>query len=355
MTNLDTFAMKTFLDFIAGSWVACIAATSAVAQAPSPDYSKTNSVTVVLAEAKRRETLPDQGLRHHFWQRDGYTQLMDVEGVPCRNLDLTLDGYTKGYFYFSIDPSFKNRDVSKVRIDVEYFDGPSGKEGVFGLQYDATESPAGGGTSKQWYPNVPLKGSGRWLKASFHVRDGTFKNSQNGSADFRLWASPPQLAVRRVTLTLEPQSDVEAKPLNFDPSGRAALIDWNPQWDSGSVPTFARTTNSNNSRWLEIRLEGAPSTASWRTCPWLTPGEYQFVGRATSTGAGPDERLALRASGQRGSYSGHVTSEITTLSYEFTVTTPGYIELVCEYTGSQGAARFDLSSLKLIRKSPAAK
>jgi hypothetical protein len=43
----------------------------------------------------------------------------------------------------------------------------------------------------------------------------------------------------------------------------------------------------------------------------------------------------------------------TTLSYDFTMPTSGYVELVCEFRGRQGTARFDLDSLKLIRKSKA--
>ena len=38
-----------------------------------------------------------------------------------------------------------------------------------------------------------------------------------------------------------------------------------------------------------------------------------------------------------------------TLSHDFTMSAPGYVELICEFLGSQGTARFDLDSLKLIR------
>jgi hypothetical protein len=38
----------------------------------------------------------------------------------------------------------------------------------------------------------------------FHIRNATFENAQNGGADFRLTIRPPDLYVRRVTLTRQP-------------------------------------------------------------------------------------------------------------------------------------------------------
>jgi hypothetical protein len=131
------------------------------------------------------------------------------------------------------------------------------------------------------YPNVRLKGSGKWLKATFHVRDGTFQNSQNGRADFRLWVSPPELCVSRVTVTLEPVPESpSAKPLAFDAAGEAKLREWNLQWDSGSKPSFSRSAaRLDGPRWLEIGAPGTPAVGSWRTCALLEAGEYQFTGK----------------------------------------------------------------------------
>ena len=46
-------------------------------------------------------------------------------------------------------------------------------------------------------------------------------------------------------------------------------------------------------------------------------------------------------------------SDWTTLTYDFTLPALTYVELICEVRGNQGSARFDLDSLKLIRKSKA--
>lgn len=43
--------------------------------------------------------------------------------------------------------------------------------------------------------------------------------------------------------------------------------------------------------------------------------------------------------------------EWTALSYNFQMSATEYIELVAEFHGSTGSARFDTDSLKLIRKS----
>jgi hypothetical protein len=42
-----------------------------------------------------------------------------------------------------------------------------------------------------------------WETATFHVRGATFNNSQNGGSDFRFSVNPPELYVRRVTVTRE--------------------------------------------------------------------------------------------------------------------------------------------------------
>ncbi len=45
----------------------------------------------------------------------------------------------------------------------------------------------------------------------------------------------------------------------------------------------------------------------------------------------------------------------TTVTYDLTIAEQEYVELVCELRASEGAARFDLDSLKLISKAhPAA-
>src|SRR3982751_6715479 len=105
--------------------VLALGVAPAHAQRAEPrDFSKTNSVTLYLADAKRGRA--ESGLSHSFWERDGRTEVLGLEGVECRSLRLANPDAVMGYFYFTLDPTFKDQDVSRVRIDVEYLDGPKG-------------------------------------------------------------------------------------------------------------------------------------------------------------------------------------------------------------------------------------
>jgi hypothetical protein len=136
------------------------------------------------------------------------------------------------------------------------------------------------------------------------------------------------------------------------------LREWNVQWDSGSKPSFSSSaTNQDSPHWLEIRAVGTPTAGSWRTCALLEVGEYQFVGKVRTAGveadAGGTSGVSLRASGRAGMRRVSEAPDGATLSYDFTMPALGHVELVCEFIGSQGSARFDLDSLTLIRKSRA--
>jgi hypothetical protein len=158
------------------------------------DFSRTNTIGVILGEVEREY---DHGLQHLYHEKDGFTQPATVRNLLCRSLNLT--NYSMGYLYFKIDPTFKKRKVSKVKIEVEYFDDG---EGQLGLQYDAATSRK---DTRKVYTysreSVDLTPSRSWQTHAFEVTDATFKNNQNSGADFRLWVSPPKLCVRSVTVT----------------------------------------------------------------------------------------------------------------------------------------------------------
>jgi hypothetical protein len=323
------------------------------------DFSNTNFVSVSLGEGPGSVDNGENGLRHPGGAGgDSRTTFTSMEGVPCRCLDTTVQKFPKAYFRFNIDPTFKGEEVSNVKIDVEYFDGFEGHAGVFGLQYDATGVGKGLEPKNQaCYPNVPLRGSSKWLKATFHIKDATFKNSQTGGGDFRLWASPPELCVKRVTVTLEPEHQAPKETaLAFNADGEGKLGEWNVQWDSGTKPSFASNIGSGKGpRWLEVRTPGSFGVGSWRTTALLEPGDYQFVGKARTQGlagdgGGQPGGVSLRISFR---WNGTVVTEAadwTPLAYDFTLPSREYVELICEVRGSDGSARFDPDSLKLIRR-----
>jgi hypothetical protein len=321
------------------------------------DFSRRSSVAITFGEAEIGTRVSGDGLDHRSYSSDGITVPETVQGVSCRSLHLTDRGVPKGYFFFTIDPGFKQQDLARVKIEVDYFDGLEPSGGVFGLQYDAKGSDENRVlTVKQILPNVLLKGSGRWLKATFHVPDGRFANSQGHKSDFRIWASPPELSISRLTVTVETSDPPTNAPLRFDARGEASLADWNLQWDSGVKPSFSSVKSRNDEpAALVIRAPDAVSVGSWRTAVFLEPGIYQFIGKAKVEGFDPaaeEERsgISLRISGRGVAKMVTQAPDWTEIRYDFTLADPEWVELVCELRASQGTARFDLGSLKVVRR-----
>ncbi|HEY0549505.1 MAG TPA: hypothetical protein VGF13_07865 [Verrucomicrobiae bacterium] len=177
------------------------------------DYSKTNSVSIAMANES-----PEDGLRHLSAEPDGRTALTNLDGVVCRRM--TREGRPSGYVYFTISPTFKAAGLSNAVCEVEYL---CPRSGYFRLQYDAVElethRPYKSVISEDGVPvrlggnnnhtRVPAANS--WESATFRITDAVFANSQNGGADFRLEFTPPDVFVRRVTLTRE-TPEAAAKP-----------------------------------------------------------------------------------------------------------------------------------------------
>jgi hypothetical protein len=177
------------------------------------DYSQSNSASITLGEEK-----PEDGLRHLSEQGDGRTVVTNLDGVICRHMQ--RPGRGNGFLYFTINPSFKRDGLKNVRCEIEYY---SPIRGTLRLQYDAVEFDThrayksvaaendatiryGGGVefTRVAAPQV-------WQTVTFRLVDGVFANSQNGGADMRLEVSPPDIYVRRVTVTRE-SAGAEAKP-----------------------------------------------------------------------------------------------------------------------------------------------
>jgi hypothetical protein len=143
-------------------------------------------------------------------------------------------------------------------------------------------------------------------------------------------------------------------PLPFDVAGEAKLAGWRLQRDSGS-PSFSNNARGKSPHLLEIRAAGSLAYGSWRTTVLLDRGEYQFVGKVQTEGleAGPGVThggVTLRMSGERAAKMVLEAPGWTTLTYDFTIQGLADIELLCEFRGSKGRARFDADSLKLLRK-----
>jgi hypothetical protein len=161
------------------------------------DFSTSNSVCVRLGQDES-----GGGIVHISTERDGLTAVGSVEGVACRYMDFEPESKTRtvGYFYFAVDPSFKQADFQNVTIDVEY---RSAGQVTIGLDYDSATTAKSKHSSYMHAPSVGVRPSSSWQTTSFSLEDAGFQNSQNGHADFRLWVRPPSLFLRKVTVTRE--------------------------------------------------------------------------------------------------------------------------------------------------------
>ena len=171
---------------------------SAASVVASVDWSKSNSVNIVLGDESEYG-----GLKHNDKERDGVTTIVRVDTTPCRLLNHKPNGRAEAFLYFSIEPAFKATGATNVRVDVEYFDVLLDERPTsFGIHFDAAAS---GSTPSSRYRSagktVTLTGANRWMTASFFLRNATFRNGQNGQSDFRIYARPPDLYVRRVNVT----------------------------------------------------------------------------------------------------------------------------------------------------------
>lgn len=85
-----------------------------------------------------------------------------------------------------------------MRMDVEYL---APEPGTMNIHHDALNAPnLQNPVYRDAVATVRLANSGRWEKATFDITNATFRNSQNGGADFRFEVIPPDMYVRRVTV-----------------------------------------------------------------------------------------------------------------------------------------------------------
>src|SRR5262249_6002996 len=136
------------------------------------DFATSNSVSLTLGEQES-----GGGLLHIDSERDGLTAMGSVDGVACRFLDFDpqkkANASAMGYFYFRLDPSFKQASVRNVSIEVEYC---SQVRGAFGLDYDAIAPTKTLHSIYTHAPSVRLEGSNKWQRATFHLKDAAFES-----------------------------------------------------------------------------------------------------------------------------------------------------------------------------------
>lgn len=180
----------------------------------------------------------------------------------------------------------------------------------------------------------------------------------------------------RITRRIQSVNEQLALPrevAEFDSSGMIALTNWTDRFtpqgtelrggkgrsDQGSINLQSVSGNAlridqlvkEGLNCLHIATVNRGGTGSWRTRVILGPGSYRFEGRAKVSPEAIGSRVALRVSrGRQVPRMANGTDWIP-LSYRFTV--DGFeseVVLICEFSGTQGEAWFDLDSLKLVRE-----
>jgi hypothetical protein len=160
--------------------------------------------------------------------------------------------------------------------------------------------------------------------------------------------------VRREEQVLDQLENPE-KPPAFDKDGMLRLAGWQFKRSSRSSINGRRARNDDRDC-LEVRVTGGNwSSGSWRKLVLLDAGHYELSGLARVAGlpaGATNSGVILRVSGERDSSGLGTNAAWTRLSYEFEL--PGLVnaELICEFRGPEGNGVFDVSSLKLRRKSP---
>lgn len=148
-----------------------------------------------------------------------------------------------------------------------------------------------------------------------------------------------QLAAPRATLAVG--ADGIARPTDW----KSRIVNQN-----GQGITFD-TKRIDGQPCLGIQASGRMGNGSWRSKVVLEGGRYQFVGRARLEGVAEKGGVGLRVSGIRQAVGHYPDDTWIDLSYEIDLGDGGgEVELICEFTGSQGRAWFDQSSLRLVRQ-----
>lgn len=168
--------------------------------------------------------------------------------------------------------------------------------------------------------------------------------------DFQVEALCERVVERAESITQQLTSS--PGPTRFDADGVARLSGWRPRvtTQGGGAMRFERVED-NGAALLGIEVREGAGSASWRTRALLEPGRYRFLGRARTHGLSGDGGVCLRVSGTRMAAVGGRDDEWVDLSFRFVVEEAlTEVELVCEFQGATGGARFEEASLRLVRE-----
>jgi hypothetical protein len=131
----------------------------------------------------------------------------------------------------------------------------------------------------------------------------------------------------------------------------AALTHWRADHDGGTGAVDRVTLEGKPM--LHIGSTGAAYRPSWRSLVFLPRGSYRYEGAIRVAAQGPILAM-LRISGPANATMHHTATDWRTLTYDFEVRDEaGHdVEFVCDFSGAEGEAWFDLASLRVKRIGP---
>ena len=139
--------------------------------------------------------------------------------------------------------------------------------------------------------------------------------------------------------------------LKLDTNGVAPLTVWRAYYDGGTGVVDRVTVDGRPS--LHIGAAGSNFRPSWRSLAYLPRGSYRYEASVKIAARGGIAAV-LRTSGPWGGTTINSATDWRPLTFDFEVRDEaGHdVEFVCDFSGAEGEAWFDLNSLLLRRLGP---
>jgi len=181
------------------------------------------------------------------------------------------------------------------------------------------------------------------------IRTGAFSSNQLAAIERGTALMRDRIAARARRISDE-LAGIPPVPLKFDANNVATLTEWRADHDGGTGAVDRVTIDGKET--LHIAAAGAYYHPSWRSLVYLPRGSYRFKGTLRIAAQGPVAGM-LRRSGASTSTTFGSATEWRALSYDFEVKDAANdVELVCDFSGAEGEAWFDLNSLRVRRLTP---
>ena len=157
-------------------------------------------------------------------------------------------------------------------------------------------------------------------------------------------------AIVRRARNIDEQLATPIVPMQFDASGKATLVSWEP------TTIFGKPDLKKEGDTLQARTTKGSSIGAWRTKVWLEPGDYRIEAKVKTSGIKPDlgdtrAGAGLRVGKDQMDKTITEDTDWTSLTHRFSVTDPlAQMQFQCEFRGITGEAEFQSIQLTKVEK-----